>query len=126
MTVGLSTTHAHAYLNVLRNTAYSGITTVTVKLHTGDPGAAGTANASGETTQKTVTWNAPSAGSMTLSSSVSWTSWSAGTETVSHLSIWDNQVTFLRSASLTASKTVNDGDTLTLNTLTLSVTPIAA
>lgn len=125
MTVGLASAHAHAYLNVLRGTTYTGIATVTVKLHTGDPGAAGTTNASGETTAKTVTWNAPSAGSMALSSSVSWTAWSAGTETISHISIWDG-ATFLRSVALTASKTVNDGDTLTLNTLTLSVTPIAA
>jgi hypothetical protein len=125
MTVGLSTTHAHAYLNVLRGTTYTGIATVTVKLHTGDPGAAGTTNASAEATSKTVTWSAPSAGSMSLSASVSWTNWTAGTETISHLSMWDG-ATFLRSVTLTSSKTVNNGDTLTLNTLTLSITPIAA
>ncbi len=126
MTVGNAAAHANSELNVWRGTAYTGWTSVTVRLHTGDPGAAGTTNASAETDAKTVTFNAASAGSMSLSASVSWTAWDVGTETISHISVWDNNTTFKRSAALTASKTVNNGDTLTLSTLTVAKTPIAA
>lgn len=125
MTVGQSTTHAHAILNVLRNTAYAGITPY-VKLHTGDPGAAGTANASAETTRQLVSFAAPSAGSMTAPA-VSWTSWSAGSETVSHVSLWTASTagTFVQSAALTASKPVTNGDDLNV-TLTATQGPLAA
>lgn len=126
MTVGNAVAHANSELNVWRGTAYTGWTSVTVRPHTGDPGAAGTANASGETAAQTVTFDAPSGGSMDLASSVSWTSWDVGTEIITHVSIWDNNTTFKRSAVLTASKTVNDGDTLTLSTLTVAKTPIAS
>lgn len=126
MTVGNAAAHANSELNVWRGTNYTGWTSIQVGLHTGDPGAAGTANASSETDKKTITMDAPSGGSMALSSSVSWTSWDQGTETISHISIWDNGSTFKRSAALTASKQVNDGDTLTLSSLTVTKSPIAA
>jgi hypothetical protein len=126
MAVGNAVAHANSELNVWRGTAHSGWTSATVRLHTGDPGAAGTANASGETAAQTVTFNAASGGSMALASSVSWTAWDVGTETITHISIWDNNTTFKRSAALTASRTVNDGDTFTLSTLTVSKTPLAA
>ncbi len=125
MTTGFSTTHAHAILNVLRNTAYSGINPF-LQIHTGDPGAAGTANASAETTRKAVTFAAPSGGS-TTASAVSWTSWAAGSETISHVSLWtaSSGGTFLHSGALSASKSVTNGDTLNV-TVTASLTPIAA
>lgn len=125
MTVGQSTTHAHSILNVLRNTSYSGITPY-VKLHTGDPGAAGTSNASAETDRQAVTFGAPSAGSMTASA-VQWTAWDAGAETISHVSLWTASTagTFLQSAALAASKAVSNGDTLSV-TLTATQGPIAA
>jgi hypothetical protein len=125
MTVGLSPSHAHGLLNVMRGVSYTGITTVTAGLHTGDPGVDGTANASAETTKKTVTWSAPAAGSMALAATVSWTSWSAGTETITHVSLWDGS-TFLRSIAAASGKQINDGETLTINTLNLGVEPIAA
>jgi hypothetical protein len=125
MTVGQSTTHAHAILNVLRNTAYSGITPF-VKLHTGDPGSAGTSNASAETDRQAVTFGAPSAGSMTASA-VQWTAWDAGSETISHASLWtaSSGGTFLQSCALSASKSIANGDTLSL-TLTATQGPLAA
>lgn len=125
MTVGLSTTHAHAILNIYRGTTYTA-TDVYVRLHTGDPGASGTANASAETTRKQLTFAAPSAGSM-AATQVSWTSWAAGTETVTHVSLWTASTagTFLQSGALSASKTVENGDTLNV-TVTAAYTPIAA
>lgn len=126
MTVGYSTTHAHAILNLYRATNATAPASVWLKLHTGDPGAAGTSNASAETDRMEVTFGAPSAGSMTASA-VSWTSWNAGTETISHVSLWSASTagTFLQSGALAASKTVNDGDTLNV-TPTASLSPIAA
>lgn len=129
MTVGLSAANlANKWLDVLGATTFTGITTVYVKLHTGDPGSAGTANASAETTRKALSWSAASAGSKSISASVSWTSWSAGSETISHISLWDASTAgnFLGSAALTASKAVANSDTLTLSSLSVSLSPIAA
>ncbi len=118
MSVGLSSTYAHAVLNVRRSTNFTAYTPY-LKVHTGDPGAAGTSNASAETSRKAVTYGAPSAGSM-VGTAVSWTSWSAGSETISHVSEWDASTAgnFMMSGTLGASKSVTNGDTL-------SVTPTA-
>lgn len=126
MTVGQSTTHAHAIINVLRGTTYTAPASVWLKAHTGDPGSAGTANASAEVTRKQVTFASPSAGS-SAASAVSWTAWSAGNETISHVSLWDASTagTFLMSGSLSASKSVTNGDTLNV-TPTVTQGPIAA
>lgn len=130
MAAGLSAVNtANAWLNVLRGTTFTGAAGAFAQLHTGDPGASGTANVSSTTTRQSVTWNAPSAGSMTLSNTPSWASW-AGTngEVVSHISEWSASTsgTFFLSAQLSASKTLNTGDTLNLTTLTVALTPIAA
>lgn len=127
MTVGLATTAlANAYLNVIRGTTFTGLAAAYVKLHTGDPGAAGTSNASAVTTRSAATFSAASAGSMALSNTPSWSM--TGSETISHISIWDasSAGTFYWSVALTASKAVSNGDTLNLTSLTLSVTPLAA
>lgn len=127
MTVGVASAEANALLNTLRNVS-GAVAVVAVKLHTADPGAAGTTAASANTTRNAITFSAASAGSMALSATTSWSAWASGTETISHISLWDSTTAgnFLWSIALTASKTVNNGDTLTLNTLTLSVSPIAA
>lgn len=133
MTVGLSATNtANAWLNVLRGTSaatFTGVTTLFVQLHTGDPGASGTANVSSTTTRQAVNFAAASAGSQSITGTTQWTSW-AGTngEVVTHISVWGASTsgTFYYSAALSASKTVNTGDTLTLTTLTVALTPIAA
>jgi hypothetical protein len=99
------------------------------KLHTGDPGAAGASNASSVTTRPSTTFSAASAGAVAMSNTPTWASW-AGTngEVVTHISGWDASTagTFIHSAALAASKTVQTGDTLTLATLTVTLTPIAA
>jgi hypothetical protein len=130
MTVGISSANlATGWLNVLRNTTFTAIATVYVQLHTGDPGASGTANVSvGSTSRNTITWNAPSSGSMTLSAmGGTWTN--GGTsETISHISFWSasSAGTFYASAALTASQAWVSTNTFTLNSCTWSLTPIAA
>jgi hypothetical protein len=129
MTVGLSAVNtADKLLNTIGRTG----TTFTagslyVKLHTGDPGSAGTANASAVTTRYAVTFSAASAGSMALTS-MGGTYAMTGTETISHISLWDASTagSFMWSVALTASKSVISGDTLSLTSLTLAFTPIAA
>lgn len=125
MTVGQSTAYAHAILNVLRGTTHTGVTPF-LKVHTGDPGSAGTANASAETTRQAVTFGAPSAGS-SAASAVTWATWSAGSETISHVSLWDASTSgnFLTSAALAASKPMTNGDTLNV-TVTATQGPLAA
>ncbi len=125
MTVGQSPVHAHAIINVLRGTAYTGVTPY-VKWHTGDPGSAGTANASATTTRMAMTLAAPSAGS-SASSTMTWTSWVPAAETLTHFSIWDNVSAgnFLQSGAISPSKSPTAGDTVNL-VVTVTQGPIAA
>jgi len=134
MAAGLSATNtANAWLNVLRGTSaatFTAVTTLFVQLHTGDPGASGTANVSSVTTRPALNFGAASAGSQSAIATLpSWASW-AGTngEVVTHISVWgaSSGGTFYYSAALTASKTVNTGDTLNLSSLSVSLTPLAA
>ncbi len=106
----------------------NGLGSLYAKLHTGDPGSAGTASASAETTRKAMTFGSASGGSASQTGSVSWTSWTAGSETISHVSYWTASTggTFVGSFALAASKAVANTDTLTLSSCTISVTPVAA
>lgn len=126
MTAGLAAATANAYLNVERNTAYSAIAAVYIQLHTGDPGASGTANVSAMTTRNAITWNAPSGGSMTLASLSNFTM--TTTETITHASRWtaSSSGTFLGSVALMASVPVINGSTVAFSTFTRAFTPIAA
>lgn len=137
MTQGLAaTTLANKWLDVLgaagpaAGTTFTGITSNFVQLHTGDPGVAGTTAVSSVTTRVVVNWAASSAGSKAISATFpAWAAW-AGTngEIVSNISVWDaiTAGNFLFSVALTLAKTVNTGDTLTLTSLSISFTPIAA
>ncbi len=129
MTTGLHTSNlANRWLDMLGGTAFTAPTNTYVKLHTGDPGSAATANASASTTRKQITWSAAASGSKSMSGTLSWTSWAAGTETISHISIWDNVSAgnVLWTGSLSSSKTVNNGDTLNITSLTAALTPLMA
>jgi len=129
VTVGLQTTNlANKWLDMLGGTAFTAPASTFVQLHTGDPGANGTANASTETTRKTLTWSAASGGSKSITATLPTWAWVQGTETISHLSIWDASTSgnFLFSVTLTASKQVANGDTLNITAMTISFTPLAA
>lgn len=131
MTVGVhAANQANPWLNVLSGTNITAPANTYVKLHTGDPGSAGTANVSSVTTRVVLAWSAASAGSKAITSTLPvWATW-AGTngEILTHISIWDNLTAgnFLYSVALAASKTINTGDTVTLSSHSISFTPIAA
>lgn len=112
--------------------AYVGRTTYTanaaffVKLHTGDPGAAGTSNAATETTRKQVTFGAAaSSGAISNTADVAWTGLAA-TETVTHVSFWtaSSAGTFLGSDDLATAQNLNAGGDFTIATgdLDLAIT----
>jgi len=119
---------ANKWLDMLAGTAFTAPAAASVKLHTGDPGAAGTALASAEVTRKTIVWSAASAGSKSMSGTLSWASWAAGTETITHIGVWDALTAgnFLYSVALTTAKQVTNGDTLQLTSHSFALSPIAA
>jgi len=110
-----------AFLNTLRNTSFA-VTAPYIKLHLGDPGEDGTANAAVETTRKAVTFSAASSGSMASSATVSWTNVST-TETYSHWSLWDASTAgnCLWSGAFSSSAAVTAGDTFQITSLTLTL-----
>jgi hypothetical protein len=121
MTVGIASGQANSLLDTLLGSTF-------IQLHTADPGAAGTTAVSSVTTRPAATYSAASAGSKALSSASSWTSWAGSAETITHISFWTAATagTFKASMALTVAKPMTTGDTLNLNTATMSFTPIAA
>jgi hypothetical protein len=90
---------------------------ITVKLHTGDPGAAGTLNevTGGSYAPQSATFNAGSSGTSALGSDVPFGGMPVCT--VSHLSAWDKAGTplFIGAFALTASQSIGTaGATFTL------------
>jgi hypothetical protein len=130
MTAGLHAVNlANKWLNMLGGTAFTAPTNTYVKLHTADPGSAGTTAASANTTRVILAWSAASAGSKAITATLpSWATWAAGSETITHISIWDDLTAgnFLDSIALSVSKAVANGDTLNLTSMSVALTPIAA
>lgn len=96
-----------------------------VKLHVGDPGAAGTANPASETTRKQTAWNATgSDGVVETSGAISWTNIS-GSEDSTAFTVWtaSSAGNFGFSGAVTANSYVA-GDTLSVaaGAITASVT----
>lgn len=108
-------------LDTLRNTSLA-VASVYLKLHTGDPGEDGTANAAGETTRKVVSFSAASGGSMASSATVEWTNVST-TETISHWSAWDASTAgnCLWTGALSSNASLTAGDTFQITSLTLTL-----
>jgi hypothetical protein len=92
------------------NGAPSSVTNVYVKLHTGDPGEAGTANASAETERKEASFGAASGGVCTSDADVSWLAWDQGSESITFVSFWDNV-----SAGNCLGSGANSGNTAVVN-----------
>lgn len=130
MTAGLHAVNlANRWLDMLGATAFTAPATTYAKLHTGDPGSAGTANASAETTRKALTWAVAAAGSKSIAATLpTWTTWAAGAETISHVSVWDNLTAgnFLYSFALTTARAVTNGDTVNLTGHAIAMSPVAA
>jgi hypothetical protein len=114
MAVGLAPATANAILTAMDNGATFSITALWVKLHIGDPGAAGTANPAVETTRKQASFGTPAGGVMATDAAMSWVS-VAGTEDYTHYSLWSASTagTFHGSGLVTANA-VTAGDNFDL------------
>ncbi len=125
MALGFKDTVANSILNAFgRNTSYTGVTTLYVKLHTGTPGT-GSSNAAGNTSRQAVAFSAASGGSMANSGAVTWTSVSTS-ETYTNCSLWDDPTAgALQATGSITANAVTSGDTFTIAisgmTVTLSV-----
>lgn len=109
MAEGLSVTAANEALTELAS-IYTW-----VKLHTGAPGSAGTANAATEDDRQQADWTTPASGAMTTeTSALTWTN-VAGSEDYTHHTVWTASTAgvFGWSGSVTANAVVA-GDTFTI------------
>jgi hypothetical protein len=124
MATGLSSYLANKFLDAVGNaTAYSAAD-VYIKLHTGDPGANGTANPATETTRESVSFGAATGGGLTSDADVSWTNIS-GSEDATFFTAWDNSTAgnFLFSGAITGNPyTAGDTFTIPSGSLTASLT----
>ena len=117
MAVGLASATAQSLLNALFNQAnYTAPTALHIQLHTGDPGAAGTANVATETDRQDITssFSTASGGTVTNDVAITWTN-VAGSEDFTHYSVWSASTagTFYWSGTITANA-VTAGDTFTI------------
>jgi hypothetical protein len=102
--------------------SFPSIPNIYIKLHLGDPGENGTANAAAETTREQVTFGVASGGQVVSSAAVTWTN-VAATETITHISLWDDPTAgnALGTAALNISAPLTAGDDLTLTTVTFTL-----
>jgi len=124
MATGLSNYLANKFLDSVGNATSYSAANVYVKLHIGDPGANGTANAAAETTRKLVSFSAASSGGLTSDADVSWSS-IAGSEDATFFTVWDNLSAgnFLFSGTVTGNAyTAGDTFTIPSGSLTVSLT----
>jgi hypothetical protein len=121
MATGISSYLADQWLDALGNNDTFAVAAVYVKLHVGDPGANGTANAATETTRKEASFSAASAGTLTSDAALTWTN-IAGSQDATHFSAWDNisAGNFLFSGTVTANA-YTAGDTFTISSAALTV-----
>ena len=120
MAVGLSNYLCNSFLNALGNNTSYAVTQVYIKLHVGDPGSAATSNAATETTRKSVSFAAASAGAIASDADISWTNIS-GSQDATHFSAWDSLTVgnFLFSGTITGNA-YTAGDTYTISSGNLS------
>lgn len=91
MATGLAAATANAILDALcRSVAWTEPNALYVKLHVGDPGAAGTANPAVETDRVQATFGTgASGGAISNTAALTWTA-VAGAEDYTHFSVWDS------------------------------------
>lgn len=111
MALGFAVAFANEILNhAFRGVAFTPETAYYVKLHIGDPGAAGTANAAAMTTRKVATFgSAPSGGNLSNTSILAWDDTEINaSETWTHASLWSAATagTFKMSGTLPVAKAV--------------------
>lgn len=123
MATGMASASAATSLDSILGTSSN----VYVKLHLGDPGAAGTTSPAVNTTRAAVQFAAASGGAKTSNSDASWTSVST-TETYSHFSIWSTVGpaggTFLYSGTVTGGAVTAGNDfKIASGQLSCNITP---
>lgn len=130
MAYGLSPYLANKLLDVVRGVAFTPPAAIYGRLHTGDPGALGTANlAAGDTTRRTVAFAAASGGSIVQSGAVvTFTNTTATNETVRAVSYWDAPTggNLMWTRPVPVEKLWGDGDNITLSASSFSLAPLAA
>lgn len=127
MATGISTYLANKLLDhAFRNTTYTPPASIWAKIHVGDPGAAGTANASAQATRVQTTFAAAGSGSIPINNTPEFSLTAA--ETISHVSFWDASTggNFLYSVAATVAKGGTSGDLIRIVTNTIGFTPLAA
>jgi hypothetical protein len=119
---------ANRWLDLLRAIAFTAPAGTYVKLHTGDPGPAGLLLPSAVTTRSQATFS-PAANALLTMNNVPAFSMTA-TENISHISVWDTVGptggNFLFSGVLTSPQAVVNTNTFSLNSLSVSLSPLAA
>lgn len=120
MALGLSATIANDFLEWIFNASATSAapTNIWLQLHTGDPGASGTANVAGNATRKDLTaaMGTAASGAITNTSAITWTSGEVDTsEDYTHWALFDasSAGTFLCSGTMTANA-VTVGDEFTI------------
>lgn len=124
MATGISSYLADELLDAVGNASSFSVGTVYIKLHIGDPGANGTSNAATETTRKSASFGAASAGTLTSDADITWTNIS-GSQDATFFSAWDNASAgnFLFSGSITGNAyTAGDTYVIPSGSLTVSLT----
>ena len=124
MATGISSYLADELLDAVGNASSFSVGTVYIKLHIGDPGANGTSNAATETTRKSVSFGAASAGTLTSDADITWTNIS-GSQDATFFTAWDNASAgnFLFSGSITGNAyTAGDTYVIPSGSLTVSLT----
>lgn len=116
----MATGMAQAGINTALDGDISG--TIWVQLHTGDPGAAGTANVATNNTRKSITFAAAASGSKASNADAAWTSVPAS-ETYSNFSLWSasSSGTFFYSGTI-SSGTVTAGNDFKIASGNLTLT----
>lgn len=121
MTYGMAASVVNGWLD----TAFA---TVFIRLHTGDPGAAGAANgAVGDTTRQGITMGPAAGGVKSATTTATWTNVGT-TETIVSVGAHTAALlgSFIASGLLAVARPWADTDTFTLTTFSIAVTPLAA
>jgi len=84
----MSTYSANNFLNAMFNATPFSVAQVYVKLHVGDPGAAGTANPATETSRKAASFALSGSAAVANDVAIEWLL-IAGSQDATHFSLWD-------------------------------------
>jgi hypothetical protein len=121
MATTMSVSYRNKILDAIGNNTALQVATAYISLHTADPGATGASEvAGGSYARQAASFGAAAAGSMATDALAEFTDMPACT--VTHAGLWDALAgNWIVGGALTASKTVNAGDTFQFTTGNLSL-----